>query len=83
MNGVFCDSCKRWFPGEAGTQHTCMATLDHGATVVLVNEDCRWCKRSSVKGHPAGVWSTKWRCTSCGGWQDDEYAPHDLQIEEA
>jgi hypothetical protein len=25
--GVFCDVCKRWFPGKKGTTHKCLAKL--------------------------------------------------------
>jgi len=53
---------------------------------VLVHEDCRWCKKPSREGHPAGVASGLWFCSGCMQWQqtDGELAASLIrQIEEA
>lgn len=57
-------------------------TLERIHTAIAPSEDCRWCKRPSKEGHPAGVLPGRWRCTVCRGWQDDEYAPDQLHIAE-
>lgn len=59
-------------------------TLDRAplGPAIRPSEDCRWCGKASSEGHPAGVLPGRWRCTDCRGWQDDEFAPDDLQIEE-
>lgn len=49
------------------------------AGTVTASQDCRWCGHPSTEGHPAGVLLNKWRCTSCRGWQDDEFAPDQLE----